>query len=92
MFKFQFNFLETGEIAESDYTYKYPHTAKRGALAFLQDELRHGNRSPNERAECKIFDQRYDEPIIYLGGKPLELQELTSWLEGYSAYKRGEFK
>lgn len=90
MFKFQFNFLETGEIAESDYIYKYPHTAKRGALVFLRDAMRY--RKPGEKAECKIFDQRYEEPIIYLGGKPLELQELTSWLEGYRAYKRGEFR
>ena len=91
MFKFQFNFLYTGEISESDFIYKFPHTAKQGALAFLRDSLKHRDRSPDERAELRIFKEGKDEPIIYLGGKPLELQELTSWLQGYKAYQRGEF-
>ena len=89
MFKFQFNFLETGEVTTSEYFYKFPHTAKQGALAHLRNEMEY--RSPNEKAELRIFKEGQDEAIIYLAGKPLELQELMSWLQGYKAYKRGEF-
>ena len=83
MFNYQIRVIGPGEIFQSDFIYKYPHTAKVGARAFLRRLIDSQELRLDDKAELKIFDQRnLNEPIIHLGGKPTEIRTLDQWLSG----------
>ena len=73
MFKFQFIFLDTGEISDSEYKYKFPHTAMQGAMVFIGNALKFGARDPGDMVELRILKQDSAEPVIRMTRSLAEL-------------------